>query len=101
MLCAVCRQCEANYLFLESGSAPRCNSCLGKPYEGGETMLGFGENEDQPVKAQSGNQELKDLLIAEAGNADDRGILQIAKGQLTGDLHQRKIARAIEIIRGL
>lgn len=57
------------------------------------------EKKEEPVKNDI--EELKELLLTESNVNDETGILQIVRAQLTSDLHQRKIGRAIEILRSL
>lgn len=45
--------------------------------------------------------ELKELLLAETSNSDDTGLLHLASGHLTSDVHQRKIARVRELVNNL
>lgn len=44
--------------------------------------------------------ELRELLLTEATNVNE-GILMMAKKQFGSDLHQGKIARAIELLNSL
>ena len=61
----------------------------------------FNQKQEEKIETKSSSQELKDLLLKEGNNDDDTGLLHIIKRQLQGDLHQRKIARTIELLENL
>lgn len=56
-----------------------------------------GENIMARAKKNNDIAELKELLLNESGTVEE-GILNMARKQFISDLHQRKIARIIEIL---